>query len=147
MLIINQGKNIFVFDFNKGSPRPPFTFSDGSELCNQAIKLSKGSKISPEYPSHSGPILHDSHASLEKDDLFYFIFLSESCHPLFKSRDPCTHLLSMYYWGCVGCLPNSHSPFIAESAVILFMPVGRTPREDRVLPSPGLRAWTSIGLS
>lgn len=126
MLIINQEKNTFPFGFNKGPPHPPSIFSDDSVLYNQATMLSKASKISPEYPSLSGLILHDSCASSEKTDLFYFTFLTESCPPLFKSTDPCIHplkqhLLSTYCWVCVGCLPKSHPPFFLAESTLLFM--------------------------
>lgn len=74
---------------------------------------------------------------------FYFVFLLESCHLLFKFSDPCIHtlkqhFLSIYYWVCVGCLPNSHYPFFAESSLIMFM------RRWPVLRDP--RAWVSAGL-
>lgn len=116
MLIINQEKNTFPFGFNKGPPHPPSIFSDDSVLYNQATMLSKASKISPEYPSLSGLILHDSCASSEKTDLFYFTFLTESCPPLFKSTDPCIHplkqhLLSTYCGYVLVVYPRAIPPF------------------------------------
>lgn len=88
------------------------------------------------------------------DELFYLIIPLECCHPLFKSCDPCIHilkqhLLSTYSWVTLGyvLIVNSYSPFFfAGRTRILFMHQFPVWPEKTGSFHPHV-SWASVGLS
>lgn len=89
------------------------------------------------------------------DELFYFIIPLECYHPLFKSSDPCIHilkqhLLSTYSWGYSGVYVDCQQPFpfllCWENPNFVHASVASMAREDRLLPSPCPRVSCLSGI-